>query len=120
MMAKSPRKASRWWWLLPPVKAVLDRMHLDRLRRQVLAELPLDDYEALLNFSNKATGWFLVAGGGFLLAVNETKELTDRYRLGTIGFIAACAVPAVASVLDTTVRLYASRRLLKTAAPREG
>ena len=66
----SQDKVSPWLWLLPPVKI---RKEKERILT-ILAEnqVSRDQLRKVVGFLDKATGWFYVALGGWLLAVAET------------------------------------------------
>lgn len=66
----SQDKVSPWLWLLPPVKM---RKEKERILT-ILAEnqVSRDQLRKVVGFLDKATGWFYVALGGWLLAVAET------------------------------------------------
>lgn len=83
---KSKDKVSFWWWLLPPVKIILERRRLHRYRQQYLSSLEPAELERLISFINKATGWLLVALGGFLLAIKETYEFCSIYNYSNTTF----------------------------------
>jgi hypothetical protein len=70
---------SRWWMLLPPVYFFLRQRRNDDYRRAIIAAMPDAKVEALASYKDKATAWFLVAGGAFLIAVKETWELHEGY-----------------------------------------
>ncbi len=72
-----PDPISGWWWLLPPVAFVRQRRVSEEYRRQVMKAVPGEVMAQFVHFSDKATGWLLVAGGAFLIAVKETWELTE-------------------------------------------
>jgi hypothetical protein len=76
-----PRNVSFWWWLLPPVKLILERIQTHKWRREYFNVLIAEDREALVNFTQKAKGWLFVAGGGLLLAVEETWRFTQLFHL---------------------------------------
>jgi hypothetical protein len=72
-----PRNVSSWWWLLPPVKLILERVQTHKWRKEYFKILIPEDREALVNFTQKAKGWLFVAGGGILLALETTWRFTQ-------------------------------------------
>jgi hypothetical protein len=74
-----PPPVSPWWWLVPPVKYVLERRRDRAFRRDFLHALSPRQVESLVNFLNKATGWLAVGTGGLLLAIKETGELVEYH-----------------------------------------
>ena len=121
-----PEPVSAWWWLVPPVRLVLNHRRGDEHRRQLLATISDEDYAAVTHYVNKATGWIYVAGGGSLIAVKETYDLTEEQRWSPIvcGILVVVMLGlglgnAVARELRTR-RLAARRRswLSPRAAPR--
>jgi hypothetical protein len=71
----APPPVSPWWWLLPPVRLMLAHRRTEQHQRAMVVELEDADWAALNSYLNKATGWMLVAAGGFLIATKETYEL---------------------------------------------
>jgi hypothetical protein len=74
-----PARVSTWWWLLPPVRYLLEWRLAREHRSAMLAALDARDLADLLQYLNKARGWLLVGLGGLLLAINETWELREHY-----------------------------------------
>jgi hypothetical protein len=100
-----PPDVSRWWWLIPPVKYVLERRAGKRYRDEVFAALPAEDRADYVDYMNKATGWLLVAFGGLCIAAKETWELLEHYHLHVwvwvlvmIGLFVASASYAAAGI----------------------
>jgi hypothetical protein len=109
----SAPKVSRWWWLLPPVRMVLKRVQMSRYQAAVFNKLGREQREAMMTFSNKSVGWLYVAGGGFLLAMNETHELTETFHL-TRGWLAGiCGVMLVLCVSNAAVRASKTTRIIE-------
>ena len=74
-----PPRLSPWWWLLPPVAYVKQRRRQAAYRARVMDELTADELEDFVDLSSTATGWAMVAGGAFFIAVKETWELLELY-----------------------------------------
>ena len=68
-------EVSPWWWLLPPVAVIKLKQEGARHRREFMNSLTPQQIATLVSFSNKATGWFIVAAGAFFIAVKETWHL---------------------------------------------
>ena len=101
------RHVSAWWWLLPPVKYILERRQ-DRLyRREYFAVLEPEDREALLAFINKAQAWLLVGAGGLLIAMKETYELAEHLEWSLKVYWPIVIGHALVSLLHTIFRLKA-------------
>jgi hypothetical protein len=117
-LAKSvvPKKASAWWWLLPPVKMVLDRHYLNQAREQSLRTMGHGELAAFLAFSNKALGWMYVGGGGLLLAFCETQELVVRFSLGIAGWIGINVLLFTLCVMSTRFRIKRTGEFLSKGA----
>ncbi len=73
-----PEPVQGWWWLVPPIAYLLRLARRERYHHQVTLVLEDEDYETLIAFVNKATGWIFVAGGAFLIALKETWELAEH------------------------------------------
>ena len=115
--ADLPPRVSRWWWLLPPVAYYKNRKRRNGYRRRSLASLTVEQRAQFVGFSNKATGWFTVAGGAFLIALKETWELAEIYELPGWVYALAVVVLAVAAVANTVVRLSRSDRMIHVDDP---
>ncbi|WP_420367497.1 hypothetical protein [Curtobacterium sp. L1-20] len=74
-----PPPPSAWWWFLTPVMLVLRRRRSVAYHRTVLAVMTPRQRAHRERFIRKATGWFVVAVGGCLIAVKETWELTREH-----------------------------------------
>jgi len=100
-----PPHPSAWWWLIPPIKFHLEQKRDREYRTQYLKALESKDAEALVSFMNKARAWLYVATGGLLIAIKETFELTSQINLGLAWFWAIVAAMAIASILNTVLRI---------------
>jgi hypothetical protein len=107
------RHASAWWWLLPPVKIVLERRLSNSWRRDFLQALPREDIAGLLSFMNKATGWIFVSSGGLLLAVKESYELIHGLEANLVWFWVLCIVMPLLCALNTAVRARRTQQVLE-------
>lgn len=97
-----PEPVSRWWWLLPPVHAVLHRRRKNAFKRAVMAGLRRDQLATLSRFADRAWAWTLVAAGAVLLALKETVTLGHDHRwssavtaLVVIAMVLACGAHVV-------------------------
>ena len=50
----------------------------------MMAALPRDVMASWVTFMNKATAWFYVASGAFLIALKETYELVEGHEWPTL------------------------------------
>jgi hypothetical protein len=110
-------RVSPWWWLLPPVAYYKNRKRSDEYRRRSMVSLTVEQRAQFVGFTNKATGWFTVAGGAFLIALKETWELAVVYDLPGWVYVLAVVVLAVASITNTIVRLSRSDRIIHVDDP---
>ena len=110
-------RVSPWWWLLPPVAYYKIRKRSNERRRRALESLTVEQRVQFLGFSNKATGWFTVAGGAFLIALKESWELADVYDLSVWVYVPAVVVLAVASVANAVTRLRQSDQIIHVDDP---
>ena len=92
-------RTSPWWWLLPPVAYLLRRRRSKAARDAVLVAMSPTQRAQFVGFQNKAHGWFMVAGGAFLIALKETGELVELYELPAWVFWVAVVVLAVAVLI---------------------
>lgn len=108
------RHPSAWWWLLPPVKLVLERKRDRLFRNEFFSLLSRDDSESMLSFMNKATAWLYVGLGGFLLAAKETYELDQHLHIATGYFFLMVFVLLALSVYNTAARIRRSEKILRS------
>jgi hypothetical protein len=106
----APGRPSPWWWLLPPVMYVLRRRWLRAFRQAALAQLTDAQLEQMASFRSKATGWYTVASGAFLLAAGETWEVTRHYDWPVWVFWALMVVMLLACLLNTAIRMIGDHR----------
>jgi hypothetical protein len=111
----APPAVSAWWWLLPPVRYLLERRRIRRWRGDMMAALPHEDVEALVDYLNKARGWLLVGAGGSLIAVKETLELREHYDWPQYLFWTLLVVCGLLAVLHAVLSIKRSRDVLEGA-----
>lgn len=110
-------EVSPWWWLLPPVHYFLSRRRSRAVRIAVMETLEPEQLRALISFINKATGWMLVAGGAFLIAVKETWELVEAYHWPHWLFWTLCVVMVMACATNTAVNVRRTAGVLGLERP---
>jgi hypothetical protein len=69
------------------------------------AALPRDVMASWVTFMNKATAWFYVASGAFLIALKETSELVEGQEWPTAVFSVLVVVMAGIATGNTAVRM---------------
>jgi hypothetical protein len=106
----APDRPSPWWWLLPPVMYVLHRRWTRALREATMAQLTGAQLEQITSFRNKATGWYTVASGAFLLAAGESWAVTRHYDWPTWVFWALLVVMLIACLLNVAIRMIRDHR----------
>lgn len=109
-----PKHVSPWWWLLPPVKIMLEKSSKDAFRREYFNNLSKDDSAALLSFMNKATAWLYVGLGGFLIAAKETYELSEHLHIHIGIFFAVVFLLLLGALSNTAMRVRRSERILRS------
>ena len=107
-----PPAVSAWWWLLPPIGFVLHRRRDRQLRSAVMRALDARQVEQLVDFHNKATGWFLVAAGASLIAVKETWELHEHAEWSLALFWVVVVVMPVLAATYTAVQMSRSKQIV--------
>jgi hypothetical protein len=105
-----PDPPSPWWWLLPPAVYLIRRHRGNAFRQAALAQLTQTQREQFASFINKAVGWFTVAVGAFLLAVEQTWQVIERYRWPVWLFWLLIVVMLGACVLNTALRMIHDAR----------
>ncbi len=101
---------SPWWWLLPPVFYWLNHRRSERMHEAVMKVLTPEQMRGLIDYVNKATGWFFVGAGGLLLAAKETWELCENYEWSVAVYWPLAALMAVASVANAVGRIVRGRQ----------
>lgn len=96
------KQISLWWWLLPPVKIILERRKISKIK-QAYADIILSDdtHKALRRFSLKANGWIGVTLGGWLVAISTTWELVEKVELGIKTWVFLLLLLTYTSILFT-------------------
>lgn len=112
-----PPPISRWWWLLPPVAIYKNKKRSDDFRMRTMGVLTPQQRAQFLGFSNKAAGWFTVAGGAFLIFLKETWELAELFDLALWLYIVVVIVLAIAAVANTISRLSKTDEILHIDEP---
>jgi hypothetical protein len=70
-----------------------------------------------VGFSNKAAGWFTVAGGAFLIFLKEAWELAELYEAPLWLYIVVVVLLAIAAVANTITRLSKSDEIIHIDEP---
>lgn len=99
-----PPPVSPWWWLVPPVHYIRSRRRRNDHRQQMIDAMAPDEFDTATRFINKATGWLLVASGGFLLAVRATYDLVTDEQWPTLVFWALVALMTAISLANIAAR----------------
>ena len=108
----APPPVSAWWWRLPPVRLVLESRRWKGRREAMMTTLTAAQRKKVVQYLNKTTGWLFVAFGGFLIAVKETWELSERYEWPIWVFAVLVVVGGIAvPVLSTVVTRVVVRRM---------
>jgi hypothetical protein len=105
-------KPSGWWWLIPPVGFWKQRRYSEAERQAMMAAMPHDVMTNWLSFMNKATAWFYVASGAFLIAIKETYELVEGHEWPTWVFWVLVVLMAGVATGNTAVRLSRTQALV--------
>lgn len=112
------QRVSGWWWLFPPLKLYLERRRATAKKEVYFNALSVVEFESLVSFLNKTTGWLCVALGGLMIAIKETHQFCHDRHVGEIAFALGVGALAGLCVLFTRVRVTSSDQLLaKKRAP---
>jgi hypothetical protein len=106
-------RPSGWWWLIPPVGYWKQRRFAQEERRAMMAALPHVVMASWVTFMNKATAWFYVASGAFLIALKETYELVEGHEWPTWVFWVLVVVMAGLATGNTAVRMSRTQELVE-------
>ena len=107
------KRPSGWWWLIPPVGYWKQRRYAQDERKAMMAALPRDVMASWVTFMNKATAWFYVASGAFLIALKETYELVEGHEWPTLAFWVLVVVMAGIATGNTAVRMSRTHQLVE-------
>ena len=108
-------RVSAWWWLLPPVAVVLQRRRTREFQAAVFDILSPAQIAEWVRLTEKATGWWLVAAGAFLIAVHETGGLLGELDAAPWAVWPVVAVCGSLGVLFTVARQHTTERIGQTA-----
>jgi hypothetical protein len=108
-----PDPISPWWWLLPPVLYFIHARNTSRYRARMFAAMTLEQRQKTIGYINKANGWFMVAGGGALLAVKETWSILEHYSLPWWVMMPAVSFMMTLCTFNTIARLLRANRVIK-------
>jgi hypothetical protein len=106
-------RISPWWWLLPPVAYVKTTRNQNAWRYQVMASLTPEQRAQFLTYSNKATGWFIVAAGAALIGIQQAAELVETLDWPGLATIPLAAAAATAALAYTVRRMHLTQRALR-------
>jgi hypothetical protein len=112
-----PAPISRWWWLLPPVAIYRNQQRSRRFREATMGVLTVEQRRQFVGFTNKATGWFTVAGGAFLIFLKEAWELAELFEAPIWLYVIVVAALAIAAVANTIARLSKSDEIVHIDEP---
>jgi hypothetical protein len=100
-----PQSPSPWWWLFPPAFYVISNRRGKAYRAAVLAQLSPEHRHQFTTFISKATGWFAVAIGATLLAIDQTWSAVERQHWPVWVFGVLIVVPLGLSVSNTAYQM---------------
>ena len=112
-----PAPISRWWWLLPPVAIYKNQQRSRAFREATMGVLTVEQRAQFVGFTNKAAGWFTVAGGAFLIFLKEAWELAELYEAPLWLYIVVVVMLAIAAVANTITRLSKSDEIIHIDEP---
>lgn len=113
----TPRRVATWWWLLPPIALILQYRRTREFQQVAFRALTPAQLQAWVRSTDKATGWWIVAAGAFLIALTETSRLMDALDLASWTTWPVSVAAAFLCLLYLAGRLHRSRRILSLAAP---
>ncbi len=112
------QRVSTWWWLCPPVLYWLNQRNTSRHRQKMFAAMTSEQREKLVRFVNKAIGWYMVSGGGALIACKETWDLVERYGLPMWSFFVIIVAMLAICMAYTAIRMVSTDRIVGPASVR--
>jgi hypothetical protein len=99
------------------VAFVKSRRRSHTYQQAVLRAMTVEQRTQVVGFGNKATGWFFVAGGAFLIFLKETWELVELYELADWVFWVTVVLLAILAVVNTVARLGRSDEMVHVDDP---
>ena len=112
-----PAQISRWWWLLPPIAVYKNQQRSRAFREATMGVLTVEQRSQFVGFSNKAAGWFTVAGGAFLIFLKEAWELAELYEAPLWLYVVVVVLLAVAAIANTITRLSKADEMVHVDDP---
>ena len=106
-------RPSAWWWLIPPLGYLKQHRFQQRQYDALVATMPAELLTNWVSFINKATGWFYVAAGAFLIALKETYELVEEHHWPTAVFWVLVVVMAALAIVNTAARINRTHVLVR-------
>jgi hypothetical protein len=78
-----------------------------------MASLTPEQRAQFLTYSNKATGWFIVAAGAALIGIQQAAELVETLDWPGLATIPLAAAAATAALAYTVRRMHLTQRALR-------
>lgn len=100
-----PKPISPWWWMLPPVRYLMELRRSRAYRNAVINEMSAKQVRAFRSYSEKANVWLAVSLGALLIATKETWELVEVYEWPEITFWLLIVFMASLAVANTIFRM---------------
>lgn len=109
-----PERISAWWWLLPPVAYLMTERRQRAWQQQVMAALTDQQRVQFVSYSNKATGWFVVGAGAFLIGLKETAELVEVMDWPSLAMLPLVILAVLVALGFTVRRLHLTQHTLRS------
>lgn len=93
----------RWTRLLPPLWAHLEKKRLRKIARMIVVDKDTENH--LLDFMNRATGWFYIALAGWIRMVTSLWTLLTDVDTHTTVLLFLTLIPAATFLAYLNVRL---------------
>ncbi len=104
------KKISPWFWILPPLKIILERNRAMKvIKKFVTSE---HDIKVLMSFIDKATAWYYVSLGGWFKVVTSIYEiLTENHvKLFIPVFLVLIIIATSSGFISAYYRIGSHRR----------
>lgn len=95
---KTIKSISFWWWLFPPIKIILEKNKIKKIKKLTDNHLSKETKNKLHRLSVKANGWSGVTSGGWLVAVSTTWNFAQSMNLSIYYWLLIICFGSYASI----------------------
>ena len=105
---KTIKSISFWWWLFPPIKIILEKNKIKKIKKMTDNNLSEETQNKLYRLSIKANGWSGVTLGGWLVAVSTSWSFVQSMHLAVSYWLFIICLGSYTSIF-TVIRAFRHR-----------